>query len=122
MAGMLCTQCSRNEKCNGECYVYASKGTEYCTRFSPKISKETALKPIPERISDWGPGIEIVYLCRSCKQSFSVLGQSESYCHHCGHKIDWDGVQGYLTPEQKEEYDKIRNSVTAVREFVKKLN
>lgn len=119
--GVLCIQCNQNNKCNGEYYVYATKGAEYCTRFTPKISKETALKPVPERISDLGHGNEIVYYCRSCKQSLSVLGQSECYCHHCGHKIDWDSVQGCLTPEQKKEYDKICYSATAVRDFIKKL-
>ena len=98
MIGMMCSFCANCKDCDGSCYVYATKGTEYCTKFVPKLSKETPLRPVPERISSWGSGMEIIYRCRSCQQSFSIAGQGETYCHHCGQKVDWDSVQGFLTP------------------------
>lgn len=46
--------------------------------------------PVPERLSQWGTGTEIIYCCPNCNISFAILGCKEKFCHNCGTKINWN--------------------------------
>ncbi len=37
-------------------------------------------------------GKDVIYQCPKCKQLFSILGNTELYCHHCGQALDWSHV------------------------------
>lgn len=62
-------------------------------------------KPIPNRLSQWGTGTEIIYHCRNCGQSFHILGRQEIFCHNCGIELDWKDRPKYCSEEFKKLYD-----------------
>lgn len=50
------------------------------------------MRPVMDRISQYGSATEILYKCPRCGASFRILGNQERYCHNCGIHIHWDNV------------------------------
>lgn len=64
-------------------------------------------KPLPKRLSQWGSGTEIIYMCPVCFCDFRIYGNKELYCHECGNMIQWKNIPTHCSEEFKKQYDEL---------------
>lgn len=74
------------------------------------------VKPTAYRFSSWN-GVEIIYKCTICGESFSFFAWRERFCHHCGCQQDWRVPLKLSSPanlyaeEDKKIIDKINSNI-----------
>lgn len=78
------------------------------------MAKKKAVKPLPQRLSGWNTGKEVIYICPECLTSFAIYGETQNYCHKCGVQLNWTNCPKYVSDEFKslwdKEYEKYQNS------------
>lgn len=70
-----------------------------------KMAKKKPVKPLPQRLSDWNSGKEVIYICPECLASFAFYGEKQNYCHICGAQLDWSNCPKYVSDEFKALWD-----------------
>lgn len=63
--------------------------------------------PVPERLSQWNSGTEMLYICPKCSASLGFFGNKQNYCHICGQKLDWSRSPQYVSQELKAKFDEL---------------
>lgn len=51
---------------------------------------------------------EVLYRCPKCHADFRMLGSKEKFCHNCGEKMDWDGLNRYLSEPVENRKKKLQ--------------
>lgn len=69
------------------------------------MAKKKAVKPLPQRLSDWNTGKEVIYICPECLTSFAFYGETQNYCHKCGIQLNWTNCPKYVSDEFKALWD-----------------
>ena len=44
-----------------------------------EVAKKKPVKPLPQRLSDWNSGKEVIYICPECLASFAFYGEKQNY-------------------------------------------
>lgn len=70
-----------------------------------EVAKKKPVKPLPQRLSDWNSGKEVIYICPECLASFAFYGEKQNYCHICGAQLDWSNCPKYVSDEFKALWD-----------------
>ncbi len=75
-----------------------------------KKATDNGKKPIPQRLSQWGSGTEMIYTCPECGASFAIYGDKQNYCHLCGLKLDWSDCPRYASIEFKSAWNALEKA------------
>ena len=66
-------------------------------------------------ISTYGSRTQIVYACSKCGTSFRANGESETFCHGCGTKVNWN-VQKHFDEPASEDWAENKARIDALNE------